>query len=129
MRPFFVRTPARVLAVPVLLGALAVLPLACDDDDDVTDPGPPPAQITVSMRDNFFQRRVDTVAVGGTVAWRNDGAIAHTSTSDTNLWDSGAVNSGATFARQFTQAGSFPYFCAFHGQAGGVGMAGTLVVR
>lgn len=131
MRPLAVRTPARVIAVSVLLGALAVLPLACGDDDDdgITNPGPPPAQITVSMRDDFFQQRVDTVAVGGTVTWGNDGNNQHTSTSDTGIWDSGTVNAGGTFARQFTQAGSFPYFCTFHGQAGGVGMAGTIVVR
>ena len=131
MRPHLVRTPTRVIVVLSLLMILAALPLACGDDDDdgVTGPGPAPAQITVSMRDNFFQQRVDTVAAGGTVTWRNDGNNPHTSTSDAGVWDSGSVASGGTFARQFTQAGSFPYFCTFHGQAGGVGMAGTIVVR
>jgi hypothetical protein len=81
------------------------------------------------MRDNVFQQRVDTVAAGGTVTWRNDGNNPHTSTSGTGAWDSGRVGPGGTFARPFTQAGSFPYFCTFHGQAGGVGMAGTIVVR
>jgi plastocyanin len=39
------------------------------------------------------------------------------------------VTSGNTYARQFGQAGSFPYFCEFHGSAGGNGMAGTIVVQ
>lgn len=106
------------------LGALA----GCGDDDDVTNPGPPPTQITVSMQDNFFQQRVDTVAVNGTVTWRNDGDAPHTSTSDAGTWDSGSVSSGGTFERQFTTAGTFPYHCTFHG-APGSGMSGTIVVR
>jgi plastocyanin len=113
----------------VAMAALAAAVMSgCSDDETVTDPGPPPSQIQVSMRDNFFQQRVDTVAINGTVTWRNDGVVAHTSTSDAGTWDSGSVNSGATFARQFTQAGTFPYHCTFHG-APGTGMSGTIVVR
>jgi plastocyanin len=80
------------------------------------------------MRDDFFQQRVDTVAINGTVTWKNDGAVVHTTTSDAGTWDSSTVHPGDTFARQFTQAGSFPYHCAFHG-APGTGMSGTIVVR
>lgn len=125
----------RVVRVPlatvrcVAMAALTVAVMSgCSDDDTVTDPGPPPAQIQASMRDNFFQQRVDTVAVNGTVTWRNDGAVAHTSTSDASAWNSGSVDSGDTFVRQFTQAGTFPYHCTFHG-APGTGMSGTIVVR
>lgn len=121
----------RVMPLPSLV-MLAVAFLGCNGDDNgggPTNPGPPPAQITVDMRDNSFQQRVDTVAVNGTVTWRNVGANPHTSTSDAGTWNSGTVNAGGTFARQFTQAGAFPYFCTFHGAAGGVGMAGTIVVR
>jgi len=76
------------------------------------------------MGDNVFQPRVDTVAVGGTVTWTNNGALPHTSTSMTDppAWDSGTVDPGETFSRQFAQAGSFPYECTFHN-----GMTGTIV--
>lgn len=127
-------TAGQLLAVGALVAALASLPLVgCSErvENEGTEGGlgPVPDQITVSMRDNFFQQRVDTVALGGTVTWPNDGNVAHTSTSDAGIWDSGTVDPGETFSRQFTQAGTFPYFCRFHGQAGGVGMAGTVVVR
>ena len=113
----------------VALATLAAAVMSgCSDDENVTDPGPPPSQIQVSMRDNFFQQRVDTVAITGTVTWRNDGAVPHTSTSDAGTWDSGSVDSGETFVRQFTQAGTFAYHCTFHG-APGAGMSGTIVVR
>lgn len=115
-----------------LLVLVTAFSLSCDGDDTgggPTNPGPPPAQITVNMQDNSFQQRVDTVAVNGTVTWRNVGTNPHTSTADGGSWNSGTVNGGGTFARQFTQAGAFPYYCTFHGAAGGVGMAGTIVVR
>ncbi len=113
----------------VAMAALAAAVMSgCSDDETATDPGTPPSQIQVSMRDNFFQQRVDTVAINGMVTWSNDGAVAHTSTSDAGTWDSGSVSSGATFARQVTQAGTFPYHCTFHG-APGTGMSGTIVVR
>ncbi len=124
-----VRSRLRLLAVSLLVGAgIAGLAACSDDDNRVTEPGPPPAQIDVSMRDNFFQQRVDTVAVNGTVTWTNDGNIAHTSTSGTGAWDSESVGSGGTFQRQFTLAGTFAYHCTFHG-APGSGMFGRIVVR
>ena len=128
MRASLVRTSAHPLAVSALTGALALLPLACDDDSSTSPPGPPPSQITVSMVDNAFQQKTDTVAVNGTVTWRNDGANNHTTTSDATGWDSNAVAPGGTFSHQFTQAGSFPYHCKFHGGVG-TGMSGTIVVR
>jgi plastocyanin len=104
-----------------------VVLLGCGDDP--TEPEPLPIQITVDMRDNTFQPRTDTIAVGGTVTWRNVGNNSHTSSADAGTWTSGSVTSGNTYARQFGQAGSFPYFCEFHGSAGGNGMAGTIVVQ
>ena len=40
------------------------------------------------------------------------------------------INLGApvgTFA--FNETGTFPYYCRFHGDNGGVGMAGTIIVQ
>jgi len=49
------------------------------------------------------------------VTWRNTDAIAHTTTSDTGLWDSGALSTGNTFQHTFPTAGTFTYHCTFHG--------------
>ena len=130
MKNCLVLARPRMLPLIVLLGALAAVPLACDDSDDDGDPtGPAPAQISVSMIDNEFIQRVDTVAVGGTVTWTNDGINDHTSTSDAAIWDSGTVPPGGSFSQPFPQAGTFAYHCTFHGASGGIGMAGTIVVR
>ena len=38
------------------------------------------------------------------------------------------AGSGASFSHTFTKAGSFPYYCRYHGGAGGVGMSGVITV-
>jgi plastocyanin len=67
---------------------------------------------------------VDTVAVGGTVTWVNNGPSPHTSTSAAGGWDSGIVADGGSFPHVFPSAGSFGYICSLHPQ-----MTGTIVVR
>jgi len=64
------------------------------------------------------------VAVGSTVTWTNTDSIAHTSTSDTRLWDSGSVAPHGQFSMTFQNAGTFPYHCAIH-----PGMVGTITVH
>src|SRR5262245_8479756 len=38
------------------------------------------------------------VSVGTTVVWTNGDSTAHTTTSDTNVWSSGSMNSNGTFS-------------------------------
>jgi plastocyanin len=64
------------------------------------------------------------VGAGTTVTWRNTDSIAHTSTSDTGVWNSGSMAPGASFTATFTTAGSFTYHCSFH-----PGMVGTVTVQ
>jgi plastocyanin len=66
------------------------------------------------------------VAMGTTVTWTNNDSIAHTTTSDTGVWDSGILSPSQTFSFVFTTAGTFPYHCAIHGAAS---MSGTIVVQ
>jgi plastocyanin len=66
------------------------------------------------------------VAIGTTVTWTNTDSIAHTVTSTSGLWDSGAIAPGGTFSRMFNQTGTFPYFCTIHGAAA---MSGSVVVQ
>jgi plastocyanin len=65
-----------------------------------------------------------TVSVGTSVTWTNTDAVAHTSTSDTRVWDSGAVAPGAQFSTTFQNAGTFRYHCTIH-----PGMVGTVTVQ
>jgi plastocyanin len=69
-----------------------------------------------STSDFRFNPAVVNVAVGTTVVWTNHSSlgIAHTTTSDTGMWDSGNLAPGQSFSFTFTSAGSFAYHCTIH---------------
>ncbi|MFQ5651070.1 MAG: plastocyanin/azurin family copper-binding protein, partial [bacterium] len=95
---------------------------------------PPPGggDVTVSMKDNFFSPRSVGVQPGATITWENAGKKKHTSTSDSGIWDSGDVNAGQSYSwtvpTNAADGSSFPYYCVFHGDRGGQGMAGVINV-
>jgi plastocyanin len=67
--------------------------------------------------DNFtFSPRSLTVARGTTVTWVNEDDIPHTATSaeKPRAFDSGALDTDASFSFTFEKAGTYPYFCAVH---------------
>jgi plastocyanin len=64
------------------------------------------------------------VTVGSTVTWMNGTSIAHTATSDTGAWNTGAIAPGGTSsAVAFNTAGTFAYHCTFHAD-----MHGSVIV-
>jgi len=71
-----------------------------------------------------------TINKGDTVTFNNV-AGSHNAVSDTGVFDSGAVRSGAwTYTTPvFNTAGSFRYYCVAHGGPGGVGMSGMITVQ
>jgi plastocyanin len=78
----------------------------------------------VSVQDNTFKPGTIKVAVGDTITWKNDGAIAHTVTAtDGADFDSGTLAPGATFSFTAEKAGTVKYICTFH-----AGMHGTITV-
>ena len=56
-----------------------------------------------------FAHQDITVPVGTTVAWTNRDNVSHTTTevSDTEIWDSFALQPGQSFSFTFTKAGTF----------------------
>ena len=100
---------------------------------DPAPPSPPPASRAIDISDFRFGPSSVTVAVGGTVTWRNIGPSAHTTTSDSGVWSSGQLGSpgggiygtgsGESFNRVFQQAGTYEYHCSIHPQ-----MKGTVTV-
>jgi plastocyanin len=69
-----------------------------------------PAPDTVSITKKDFVPGTMTVKAGTTVTWTNSSSAAQSVTSDTaGLFDSGSINSGATYTFTFTKAGTFPY--------------------
>ena len=71
----------------------------------------------VAIRGFAFQPEVVRVKAGTTVTWINcetEGVDAHTSTSNTALWQSPFLEPGATYSHTFGAAGSFDYHCVPH---------------
>jgi plastocyanin/uncharacterized membrane protein YozB (DUF420 family) len=95
----------------------------------LTAPAPAgPAAATVSMENFTFSPKTIQVKKGTTVTFVNKDSAKHTVTSDTGVFDSGDINSGGSFHFQFNEVGRFPYYCRFHGDKGGVDMAGVVEV-
>ena len=69
-----------------------------------------------------------TIKMGTTVVWTSEDDAPHTVTADDGSFDSGNMKKGDSFKFTFTKAGQYPYYCAYHGTAGGGGMAGTITV-
>jgi len=101
-------------------------------------PSPPPTSIDVrvqnisftSLRNGTSDPAVDTVAVNGGVTWTwfNTDATAHSvnSTGTTNFTSSQELTgNNQSYHVQFTQAGTYTYNCAVHGNL----MTGRIVVR
>ena len=90
-----------------------------------------PAQgnrVTVKIVGFEFQPKEVTVDVGTTVEWINEGT-RHSVDADDGSFKSPILKQGDKFEHTFTKAGSFGYFCRFHGAAGGKDMAGKVIVR
>ncbi len=83
----------------------------------------PPAN-EVWIEDDAFNPEVITVSVNSTVIWRNKDNEAHAVTSDTTIWDSGNIQAGSSYSRQFPTAGTYHYHCNIHNF-----MKGTVIVQ
>lgn len=70
-----------------------------------------------------------TVAAGTTIEFINTDGKTHTVTADDGSFDSGDLKAGTNFQQAFPQAGTFQYYCSFHGDKGGVGMSAVIHVK
>ena len=61
-----------------------------------------------------FSPATITVTAGTTITWTNKDGVAHTVTSNSALFDSGAINTNGTYSHLFSTAGTFPYYCMVH---------------
>jgi plastocyanin len=120
------------LVLGIALAALA----ACGDSTGPVCSG----ASCVTIEDFSFAPATLTVTVGTTVTWTNAGPSAHTTTSDTGVWDSGTLSApsggggygtpttGGTYQVKFTTPGSYPYHCKLYPPASYPGFTGTIIV-
>lgn len=79
----------------------------------------------VSIKDFSFNPSTITVAAGTVVKWTNDETgVAHTTTSDDDVWNSATLQPGDDFTTTFAEAGTFTYLCSIHPS-----MTATIVVE
>lgn len=126
----------KITSTILLVLGLALLAFGCNNDSSnpygssaTTAPSSsptPPAPNTVVMSGMAFSPASITVTVGTTVTWKNADGVAHTSTSDTGVWDTGRMAAGATATTTFATAGTYPYNCVYHAS---MGMKGTVIVQ
>ena len=76
-----------------------------------------PDRVVVLVRGFGFQPDTVRIRPGTTVTWVNcepSEIEAHTATSQTEVWDSGLLPPGSSYAQAFPTPGSYPYFCRPH---------------
>ena len=114
-----------------LLGLLVVV--ACGGGDDGGDDVSGDA-VVVDMFDNRYEFTEVNVTVGGTVTFVGAGRNPHNAVAADGSWSTedvfGSLEQleGDEAALTFDEEGEYVFFCTFHGNAEGDGMAGTLVV-
>jgi plastocyanin len=80
--------------------------------------------VNVSIMNFAFGPARLVVSPGTRIIWTNQDSDPHTVTSTMGIWASEALDTGNRFARVFTTAGMFPYYCTIHPF-----MHGTIVVQ
>jgi plastocyanin len=71
-----------------------------------------------------YSRTTLTITAGTAVLWRNTGSLAHSVTSQDQLFDSRLLDANMSWSYTFDTPGTYRYFCVPHPW-----MKGTIVVR
>ncbi len=90
--------------------------------------------MVVHMYDNRYEYTEIQIPVGGTVTWVGAGANPHNAVEADGLWSTEDVFGSLDQYEDdeakltFNQEGRFVFYCSYHGNAEGDGMAGVLIV-
>lgn len=87
-----------------------------------------PAVFQVTIQNFAFQPSELVVPAGAEVQW-TDLRGRHSVQADDGSFKSEPLTANGTYQHRFDQPGRYPYFCEFHGSAGGHDMAGAIVVQ
>ncbi len=124
---------ALTLCAPLVLGACSSdkkVDTASDSSSSTTTTNPTDAVNTgpeVEVVEFSFTPSDETVKVGDTVTWKNDGNSKHTVTSTEGspaTFSSPNLEPGKTFVQTFSAPGTYSYFCSIHPDR----MSGTVTV-
>lgn len=69
---------------------------------------------TIRIKDFRFGPKVLRVHVNEVITFKNEDPEPHTVTATDDVFDSGAIDSGAVWTHRFTRPGTYSYVCSFH---------------
>jgi plastocyanin len=116
-----------ILSVALAGFLLAFMGCKNDSSNPYSYASPPPTSAkpnTVLISDMAFGPASMTVAKNATITWQNNDGVAHTSTSDSGVWDTGLIAPGGSKTTTFATTGTFPFHCTKHPM-----MTGTIIVQ
>lgn len=95
---------------------MVILAAACGGNNGIvgTNPPPPPPPppvggIHVSIVDYEYRSDTVTASIGELISWTNTATQPHTVTSDSAIFDSGALLPATSFTVSFAKAGTYTY--------------------
>jgi plastocyanin len=115
-----------------LVALIAIVAVACGGEDEVSVLEGP--DVTLQMFDNRFEYTEVRIPVGGSVDFVNAGRNPHNAVDADGAWSTedvfGSLEQleGDSAVLTYDDPGTYVFFCTFHGNAQGAGMAGTLIV-
>lgn len=87
-----------------------------------------PNEVVIELtKDNQFVPKELKIEIGTTVIWKNRSGH-HNVIADDSGFESPEFDAGGEFKRTFDKAGTYKYFCAFHGGPDGERMSGVIIV-
>jgi plastocyanin len=87
-----------------------------------------PERVSVKIQNFSFDPKDVAITEGMTVEWTDVGG-RHNVQADDGSFQSDTLTADGKFEHKFERAGTYPYFCNFHGEKGGKDMAGTVTVK
>jgi len=110
-----------IIAVVLIVGVLLFIFTGMNKNSGVPATGD---NKSINIKNLEFRPDTLTVSVGTQVTWTNNDSMAHTVSSDNNVFSLGTLTSGQTGSYTFTAPGTYPYHCDIH-----TSMKGTIIVK
>lgn len=112
---------------------MSFLPVSCGGDEggDILEG----TDVTLEMFDNRYSYTEVHIPAGGTVQWVGAGRNPHNAVSAGGEWSTedafGSLeqSKGDVASITYDQPGEYLFYCTFHGNPDGKGMAGRLIVE